>query len=101
MHMGLILGFWCSRSFYEGGAIQFTINLLIPYDGLNILARLSKRNGFHELVEAVIVPCRAPIRHALIACVVCGECVLLMAAEFIERLPEIPGAEPDVDRRIE
>src|SRR4051812_18637172 len=89
MHAGLILGFWSRRSLGECRAIQLAIDLLIPYDGLNIFARLSKWDGFYEFVEAVIVSCRAPIRNAVVSRIVGGEGVFLVAAEFVERLAQV------------
>src|SRR3984885_6961059 len=81
--------------------IQLAIDGLIAHNRLHILARLSKRNGFHKLIHAVILADRLPIRHPAVARVIGGKGIRSLAVKLVQCLLQVTRAKTNIGLRVE
>src|SRR5581483_10440453 len=79
--------------------VKLPVNVRIPQNRLHILASLSKRNRFHELLWITILPLSQPVLHPIRPRVVCGESIF-ERAKLIDHGTEIFRAQLQINSRL-
>jgi hypothetical protein len=70
----------------RGQFVELAVDLFVAQDGFDVFAGFAEGDGLHKLLDAVVIADALPVDNAIVSCVVGGESVFRLPAEFVEGL---------------